>query len=229
MALAMAARLDVIDFYSQAMETTISIWNKTARVMLEKGVFVRPPCITTIDKVDFVKSRDFLGGFLAKRRPLLAIEVEQLFSGIITNEIGRTLLTGFHQVARSEEVRRYIKTGLDFSANILDDCSSILRTEGITSPMPWNGYGAVTSSTTPPFSDKLIMFHLSLLNAAGIANYANSMASSLRQDLALMYGRLIVQTADYAHDGLKIMIDNYWLEEPPRCVDRSRLSNTPKH
>ncbi|MDD4239060.1 MAG: DUF3231 family protein [Desulfotomaculaceae bacterium] len=64
---------------------------------------------------------------------------------------------------------------------------------------------------------------------AGITNTAVSLASSPRLDLALMYGRLIVQTADFANDGIKIMIDNGWLEEPPRYVDRSELVNTTKH
>lgn len=68
-----------------------------------------------------------------------------------------------------------------------------------------------------------------MMNAAAIANSAVSLASSPRQDLALMYGRLIAQIAGYANDGIKIMIDNGWLEEPPRYVDRSELVNTTKH
>lgn len=225
MALTMSARLDVVDFYHKSVNTTMDLWEKTIRVLLHKGLYTRSPMITTTNQVDFVKSRDFLD----KQRPLLAIEIEQLYFGIITNEVGRTLLAGFHQVVRSKEIRKYIKHGLDFSSRIVDENSKILRSAGITSPMHWDAYGAVTSSTTPPFSDKLILFHITMMNAAGIANYAVSLASSPRQDLALMYGKLIVETADYAKDGLKIMIDNGWLEEPPRYVDRSKLVNTSKH
>ena len=60
MAITMAARLDVIDFYHKSIDTTLNLWEKTARVLLEKGIYTRPPLIKTIDKVDFVKSRDFL-------------------------------------------------------------------------------------------------------------------------------------------------------------------------
>jgi spore coat protein CotF len=74
-----------------------------------------------------------------------------------------------------------------------------------------------------------MIFHMTMMNAAGISNYAVSLASSPRPDLALMYGKQIVQTADFANDGLKIMIDNGWMEEPPRYIHRSELVNTVKH
>lgn len=225
MALTMSAKLDVVDFYHKSVKTTMDLWEETIRILLKKGLLTRSPMITTANQVDFVKNRDFLD----RRRPLLSIEIEQLYFGIITNEVGRTLLTGFHQVVRSKEIRKYIKHGLDFSSRIVDENSKILRSGGITSPMHWDAYGTVTSSTTPPFSDKLMIFHITMMNAAGIANYAVSLASSPRQDLALMYGKLIVETANYAEDGLKIMIDNGWLEEPPRYVDRDKLVNTSKH
>lgn len=138
-------------------------------------------------------------------------------------------MTGLRQVARSKEVRKYIEQGLDFSGRIIDECSTVMRAGGVPSPMHWDAYGTVTDSTTPPFSDKLIMFHASMMSAAGIQNYAISLASSPRKDLALMYGRQIVETTNYANDGLKIMIDNGWLEEPPRYVDRRELVNTSKH
>lgn len=225
MAFTMSARLDVIDFYHKSLDATSNLWEKIVRISLNKGLFARAPIITTTSQVEFVKSHDFL----KSQRPLLAIEVEQLYFCIMTNEVGRTLLTGFHQVVRSNEVRKYIKHGLDFSARIIDECGAALRTGEVTSPMHWDAYGAVTSSTTPPFSDKLMMFHITMMNAAGIANYAVSLASSPRKDLALMYSKQIAQTADFADDGIKIMINNGWLEEPPSYVDRSKLINTTKH
>jgi hypothetical protein len=224
MALTMSARLDVIDFYHKQIDVTMDLWEKIARIMLEKGIFIRPPVITTNEQVDFVK-RDFLN----KNRPLLAIEIEQLYFSITTNEVGQTLLTGFHQVVRSNEVRKYMKQGIDFAGRIIDECSAILRSNGIASSMHWDANGTVTGSTTPPFSDKLMVFLVTIMNAAGIANSAVSLSSSPRPDLALMYGRLIAQTADFANDGAKILIDNGWLEEPPRYVDRSKLVNTTKH
>ena len=39
---------------------------------------------------------------------MLSVEIEQLYFGIITNEVGKTLLTGFRQVTPSPELRDYM-------------------------------------------------------------------------------------------------------------------------
>ena len=82
----------------------------------------------------------------------------------------------------------------------------------------------ITDSTTPPFSDKLIMFHMALLSSAGIGNYATSAAASQRSDLLLNYERLSLEIAQYAKDGADIMIQNEWLEQPPGTMDKEQLA-----
>lgn len=84
----------------------------------------------------------------------------------------------------------------------------------------------ITDSTTPPFSDKLAMFHMGLLTAAGIGNYATSAAASQRSDLVLNYERLSLEIAQYSKDGADIMIKNEWLEQPPGTLDKKQLSKT---
>ena len=84
---------------------------------------------------------------------------------------------------------------------------------------------AITDSTTPPFSDKLTMFHMALLSALGLGNYATSAAASQRSDLALNYERLSLEIGQYAKDGADIMIQNGWLEQPPGTLDKEKLTN----
>nr|WP_318281090.1 DUF3231 family protein [Paenibacillus bovis] len=81
----------------------------------------------------------------------------------------------------------------------------------------------VTDSTTAPFSDKLMMFHMGLLSAAGTGNYATSAAASQRTDLVIAYERLSLEIALYAKDGANIMIRNGWMEQPPTTVDKDEL------
>ena len=70
-----------------------------------------------------------------------------------------------------------------------------------------------------------MMHHTLLLIAAGFVNYATSMASSPRRDLTAIYTRCMAETASYSNDGTNIMIENGWMEEPPRVVDRDELIN----
>ncbi|MEK3887498.1 DUF3231 family protein [Bacillus sp. FSL K6-3431] len=40
------------------------------------------------------------------------------------------------------------------------------------------------------------------------------------QDLGLVYTRLMAKIAKYAEEGANIMIDNGWMEEPPKAANR---------
>lgn len=238
MALTMSTRLDVIEFFKNEIAVSLDLWSLIAKVMLEKGIMIRqkgimirPPFMETLDEVRYVQDKDSFVGSIwgGSRRPLLSGEIEQLFFGIISNEVGKTLLTGFHQVTPHDQLRDYIKKGCDLSGDMIDNFSSKLRDGGITSPMHWDAYGAVTDSTTPPFSDKLMMFHINMLNTIGMANYAVSLGSAFRRDLVAMYGRYMSELALYAAKGLDLAIENGWLEEPPSYVDRQSLTNRTQH
>jgi hypothetical protein len=109
MALTMSTRLDVIDFFQREIMATMELWNHTAKLLLEKGLMIRPPYIETMNEVRYVQNKDeFLGSIWGGARPLLSVEIEQLYFGIITNEVGKTLLTGFRQVTPSPELRDYM-------------------------------------------------------------------------------------------------------------------------
>ncbi|NPV89650.1 MAG: DUF3231 family protein [Firmicutes bacterium] len=229
MACTMASRPDIRDFYIQCIESTLRFWGRISDTLLSKGLMIRPPYVATVEKVDFVKKQSFLGGLFGQERSLLAIEIEQLYFGTITNEIGRTLLTGFRQTARSSEVRSYMERGLKLASKYIKLFGDKLREGDISSPMHWDAYGNVTESTVPSFSDKLMMFHTVLLNAFGIANYGVSLSSSMRSDVVTTYAAIIPEVASYTEDGINIMIDNGWFEEPPRVLDRDKLSNVNIH
>ena len=95
-----SVREDVRNFFSEALSTTTKLYNWITRIMLEKGIYVRPPIITTNLEEDMVIEQSFLRGFLGERRPLLAEEIEYLLFGIENNEIGGALTTGFQQTAQ---------------------------------------------------------------------------------------------------------------------------------
>jgi hypothetical protein len=76
----------------------------------------------------------------------------------------------------------------------------------------------VTDSTIPPFSDKLMMFHIAFLNKAGLMEYGTILTDSLRHDLSAKIISIMPDVMKYAEDGINLMIDHGWLEEPPRIV-----------
>lgn len=222
-----SGRADIREFYDHCVNSSIHLYNNTINVLLSKGLYIRPPLVTTLKNVDFVKNQDFLGGYMGERRSLLAQEISALFYGIITNNIGKRLLIGFRQTTRSEQLRKFMDRGVRMANKFLDTFSSSLVQEDVPDSLPWDFM--VTDSTTPIFSDKLMAFHTVMITSAGILNYAASMSTCLRHDLMAHYAKALMEVANYLEDGINIMIDNGWYEEPPRTVDRRDLINIANH
>lgn len=227
MNLANVSRSDVREFYTKSLKATIRYFNSFSELMLQKGLYIRPPYISTIKEEDFVDKQDFLRGFLGERRPLLGGEIEQLFQSYRNNLVGAALLTGFKQVAKTEQVKAYMGRGIQIAEKHIEIFTRFLEKENL--PVPSHADEFITDSTSSPFSERLMMNHIITLSQIGVGNYATAMASCMRHDLSAAFARLIMESANYGEDGLNIMIENGWFEEPPRHIDRRELSNELKH
>ncbi|MEO2077084.1 MAG: DUF3231 family protein [Bacillus sp. (in: firmicutes)] len=220
-ALGVATRPDMVEFHKRVLKIGVKLQDFTRDLMLKQGTYIRPPYISVPDKVDFVKRQHFLAGFLGHKRPLTSVEITHLFLNVQTNAIGKTLITGYAQVAQSKEVKQYCLRGMEIAQKHVDIFSDFLRKEDLPIPMSWDS--ALTDTTVPVFSDKLIMFNVAGMIAAGVGNYGMAMAASPRRDVGMKYASLIPEIALYAEDGANIMIKHGWMEEPPQADDRGKL------
>lgn len=224
-ALSIAAHADVRKFLSQAIQNSTKLYNKTAETLLSKGLFIRPPYVTTSNHVDFVDKKSYLGGILNltnNNRPLNVIEITHIEANVEANSIGKALMTGLAQVAKSKKVRDYCLKGKEIATKHVQVFTTLLTDDDLPSPMPWDL--EVTDSTVSPFSDKLIMFHSSLIIASSISNYATASAASLRIDISTSYVRLTTEVAQFAKNGIDLMIKNAWLEQPPQAPNHKGLA-----
>jgi len=223
-ALGLATREDVVDFHKKVLQAAVKLQDLTRSLMLKQGTYIRPPFIPTPDKVDFVEKQQFLNTFFAKKRALTVVEITHLFLNVQTNAIGKALITGFGQIAKSEEVKQFLKRGKQIAQKHMEIFSGYLLKEDLPAPMSWDA--AVMDSTSSIFSDKLMMFLTSAMIAAGVGNYGMGMAASPRKDLGFQYASLIPEIALYAEDGANIMIKNGWMEEPPQADDKDQLMDS---
>lgn len=223
LALTASTRPDIREFYARCCDSTTIVFQKTVDLLLTQGIYTRPPYITIHKKVDTVKRQKFLTGFLGDRRPLLAQEISGLYLGARINNIGRDMVLGFRQVVKSKQVRDYLDRGIALANKLVERYSSFLVKENI--PVPMSSDTFVTDSKVSPFSDKLIMAQVVYMNSAGMVSKGAILSTSLRHDIISALALSMTEIADYAGDGVNIMIDNGWLEEPPRLVDRKELIN----
>jgi hypothetical protein len=220
-ALGLITRPDVLLFFKRVLEAAVKLQDLTRNLMLKQGTYVRLPHISIPDKVEFVERQQFLAVFFGPIRALTGLKVTHLFMNIQTNSIGKALIMGLAQTSKSNEVKQYLLRGKQIAQKHIDIFSDYLNKEDLPVPMGWDA--SVGDSTTPIFSDKLIMFHISAMIAAGVGNYGMAMAASPSRDLGIRYASLIPEIALYAEDGANIMIDRGWMEEPPQADDRNQL------
>lgn len=223
LASSLAARKDVIDYYTECLDEVQNLHIKVKELAKEKGIFIRAPHISIPEQIDFVDKQSFLAGWFGERRPLLGVEISGLVFNTKRNALGQAIITGFSQVAKSKEVRHYFERGREISGKHLAIFTSILE-ESYLSNAALLSTPEVTDSTTAPFSDKLMMFLITTLIATGMGQYGLSMSTSPRHDLGVKYSRLIAEIARFSNDGAKIMIDNAWMEQPPIAADRKELA-----
>ena len=220
-ALTTGTRSDIRDFYTQANNSTMELYNKSLNVKLSKGLFVRPPYISTPEKIDFVKKQSFLTGWFGEHRPLNAVEISHIDFNMKKSILKQAIMLGFAQVCESKVVSHYISRAKSVSSKHIDIFCSLLTENNLPSPPSWES--EVTNSTISPFSDKLMLFHTQSLINFAIAYYGAGLAASLRRDLATKMTQVIGEDLLLVEDGINIMIDNEWLEQIPQADDREEL------
>lgn len=220
MAHANSSREDVRELFHSFLVGSAILFDKAIELSLKKGIFVRPPIISYPTNNEYVEKLNFLSGLIGEKRPLTVIELTHIAKNIEANSIGTSLIMGFAQVAQSKEVKHYMARGFEISKKHMGILSTVLKDDNIPSPESWDS--AVPASTEPPFSDKLMMYHISTLNAGSLGNYGAALGGSPRRDIASHYVRFMGEVGNYANDGAEIMITNGWMEKPPHTVDRQK-------
>ncbi|GGF16613.1 hypothetical protein GCM10010954_14020 [Halobacillus andaensis] len=210
---------EVRSFYSNILIDTTKFFNSAVTTSISKGIFTSSPQIEIEKEVEFVKGKKYLSPF--HKRSLNAVEMTHLFENIKSNAVGELLCTGFAQTTNSKKVQTFMIKGRDTSQKHIKLFTQQFNESNIHPPMGSSAY--VTQSTIAPFTNKLIVFLISVLTSTGQGNYSTASSASLRYDLVLLYQKLAIETGLYAKDGLDLMIKNQWLEEPPQAVNRTKL------
>ncbi len=207
------ARDDIFSFYETYITNGLKMLKSTKELLLVKGVWQRSPYIPVPKEVEFVKKERFLQTWFGDQRPLSGIEIGSLFYNVVTNSIGVTLMNGFLQVTEKGDIHDFIKRGKAIAEKHIEVFTQLLKKDDLLPAASWNG--GVTASKVSPFSEKLILSLISLLNNQGISNYGEAISNSFRKDLASDFARLAAEVGQYAEEGSKLLIHYGWMEQPP--------------
>jgi hypothetical protein len=217
----MSYRDDIMVIYQGLNTVTLKVYKLCTLYLLENGILTRSPNVTMPKSTEFIKSKNYMSGLnpFSDKRALNDIEVGILHHGIETNNIGMQLITGFAQCAENKEVKQYFEKGKELAKKQIKLFGEILLESDV--PLATNSGSIVTTSKVAPFSQKLMMFCIFLLNGFGLVGSSFGSMFSLRNDISMKTALLAKDIYFYSHEGIKIMIKNGWFEEPPQMEDRT--------
>ena len=221
---AMSYMKEVNDTLKLKYDVSNKYYMLTTNYLLGKGVLARPPYVTMPKQVEFIEGKNYMSGFniLSEKRSLNTIEVGYINEAIEYNIFNMQLLTGFAQVAKEAEVKKYFIEGKELCKNVITELSGVLLQSDIQPPSTWAG--KATDSTQAPFSDKLMMYINSLTASTALGFTGLGTSFSMRNDLPVKLGIISKNTFQYSKKGAKIMIKHKWMEEPPQMEDRNQLT-----
>jgi hypothetical protein len=215
-------RKDVKEFFKYCSDSTIELMEQIKDILMNKGLVIKPPIIPVPDKVEFVH-QDFLNGFFGHVRPMHALEITHFYDNIENNVTSKALIMAFAQVAKSEKIRQLFQRGRELTHTNLERYMKKLSEENLPSPSFLDHL--VTNSTFSPYSDKLMLFHKMDMFTIKIRAFGNSLAVNGRHDIGLVYTRSLAKISLFVEDAAKIMIENGWMEQPPRAAERDKLTS----
>jgi hypothetical protein len=220
-AIPLVTRKDIRDFFIKCLNGTVNLMAMVNDTLIEKGVLMHSPPMPSPNKIDFIDKQSYLNGFFGNVRPLYGLEIAHLYGNINNDITSKALIIGFSQGARLEKVRKYLVRGKNINQKHIEKLSGMLTQVNLPSPPLLDHL--VTPSTTPVFSDKLMVFHKIDMFSMKIREYANGVSLSARKDIAALYARCEMDVGLYVEDGANLMIDQGWMEQPPEVINRAKL------
>jgi hypothetical protein len=218
------ARLDIVSFFTNAINKTAELFSESTTLMLSKGIYDRPPMIPYPKEVEYIEKPTYLANFVGIRRPLNAAELTEIFFNIERNYFSIIICMGLLQVVKDKEIKNHIKKGKEISEKQLNFLNDILKKEDLLGQVSVSM--EVTDSTNSPFSDKLVMSLFHLLNSIDITLIGHALSLAMRVDLAGFYSKTIGEILIYAEKGFNILVDRKWLEQPPQSPNRQELEKS---
>ncbi|MGE8203535.1 DUF3231 family protein [Heyndrickxia sp. NPDC080065] len=215
------ARLDIINFFTEAIQDATNLYKEATTLLLSKGLYNRAPSIPYPTTVKYIQKPSYINGLIHTFRPLNVNELTEIFFNIERNYFSVLLCIGLIQVVEDKEIKNYLKKGKKISEKQINFFQDLLKQEGFFGIVSNNI--EVTEAKISPFSDKLIMNLFNSLNSMDITLIGHALSTSLRTDLSLEYSKLIVEILAYAEDGFNLLVERQWLEEPPSAPNRKEL------
>lgn len=221
-ALSVSVRKDLRNFFDACDNDGKRMYHQTIELLLEKGNFQRDPLFYPTKTPEFISNNDFTNGIFGKERPLAATEIISISFNLKKSIMAKTLSIAFGQVTQTKEVREFLEDSQKTADSEIKSFTKTMQVDNL--PVQKSLETEVTVSSTAPFSDKLMMYHIGFLFQAAQIYHGTGLASAMRTDLIATYESTIFKNLMITKKWFKIMVQHNWLEQPPLAPNREEIT-----
>lgn len=214
-------REDIQNYFFECMATCKELFQKIVQVAKTQPSFSSVPSVPSPRGVEFIDSTGILSNLFGDKRPLNSSEISNLFFNSKKTGFVRSLSLAFSQVAKHEDVRKFMLKNVKLAGEDSESFNEILVQDSLPIPEKWDA--EITDSTLSPFSDKLMMFHAGFLVNAALSYYGAALGSSLRSDIILNYNQVFNHAMQAGALCYNLLVKHGWLEKQPEAIDRKSL------
>lgn len=217
-ALSVSARADVRKYNIDCLDSAIQLNEKVINLLLNKGLFWRPPTLPPPIVPEKIQKKSYLKGWLGDNRPLNSIEIANHYLLLDLLIIMETLFTGFEQTSNSEDVVKLLSEGITTVKNQYNVLAKLLDKDEL--PIPPCYSADVTDNRNRIFSNQIILSHTAGLYGSLLSQFGFAIGSVMRHDLVAAYSMLVSEAGIFTEKVTKFLIDKGWLEKVPGAFER---------
>ncbi|MFB4169578.1 DUF3231 family protein [Virgibacillus sp. JSM 102003] len=212
-ALSEAKRSDVRDYYLSVVTKLVNLINQLVALMEKKGLFEPKIHLPVPGNIEKVQKQSFAGNWLTGRRPLNAVEITQIKSNFINMELMHEFFRSFIQICSSTKLREHLIRGQEITEKHMDIFQSLLTADELPNLPTWES--EITDSTVSPFSERLMLYKISVFVSSTISRYGTALGTIMRKDIGVEFSRLLAEISLYGEDTLNLMIEFGYLDQLP--------------
>ena len=224
LAITNSERKDIQDYFFECIVTSKELFQRIVDLARTLPNYSSVPTIPSPLGTDYMQSMGIFSNLLGDKRPLNSSEISNLFFNSKKTGLIKSLSLAFSQVAKEEEVRKFMMKNVKLAGKDAESFNTILQQDHLPIPETWDA--EITDSTISPFSDKLMMFHVAFLINAALSYYGAALGSSLRSDIIMNYNKVYFHTMEAGALCFNILVKHGWLEKQPEAIDRKALAQS---
>jgi hypothetical protein len=203
-------------FYNTCLKNSSELYLSLTELIKKKGYQHQSVYIPVNKQVEFVNEQSFLAGWLGEQRQVSATEIDSLIFSLRGVILAKTIYMALSQIAQDSKVKKFCQRGTEITKKRVEKIQSLNTAENL--PFQATFETELTDSSISPFSERLIMFEAVSLAEIAVARYGNALSAVARRDLGLLFARYIVEANTFLDDGVSLMIEKKWFEQPPMAA-----------